>query len=94
MLIIGGPDGPDGPDEQVALNVPRDSSAADVKKAYRKQALVWHPDKNESSCMYYYNKYRSATWNNVVTIYPHTPIIEYSVRAVLIYFNSWLQDLH
>lgn len=32
--------------DQVALNVPRDATAPDIKKAYRRQALVWHPDKN------------------------------------------------
>lgn len=44
-----GDDDDDGADDaQVALNVPRDASSSDIKKAYRKQALVWHPDKNVS----------------------------------------------
>lgn len=33
---------------QVALNIPRDASSSDIKKAYRREALVWHPDKNVS----------------------------------------------
>ncbi|CAE8709507.1 unnamed protein product, partial [Polarella glacialis] len=28
------------------LGIPRDATEADVKKAYRKEALKWHPDKN------------------------------------------------
>ena len=33
-------------DPYTTLELGRDASAADVKKAYRRQALRWHPDKN------------------------------------------------
>jgi len=31
------------------LGVPRDAAASQIKKAYRKLALLWHPDKHEKS---------------------------------------------
>ena len=33
-------------DHYSVLGVKRDASDADIKKAYRKEALRWHPDKN------------------------------------------------
>ena len=34
------------PDHYRVLGVERNASDADIKKAYRKEALRWHPDKN------------------------------------------------
>ena len=34
------------PDHYVVLGLQRNATAEDIKKAYRKEALRWHPDKN------------------------------------------------
>lgn len=38
-----------GKDYYKVLEVPRDANADTIKKAYRKQALRWHPDKNQDN---------------------------------------------
>merc|ERR1711937_185724 len=36
------------PDHYEVLGLERNATAEDIKKAYRREALRWHPDKNKS----------------------------------------------
>ncbi|XP_061468699.1 uncharacterized protein LOC133377917 [Rhineura floridana] len=49
------------PDYYKLLEIPRDASDSDIKKAYRKKALQWHPDKNPDRKKYAEQKFKEVT---------------------------------
>ncbi|CAI5762814.1 Hypothetical predicted protein [Podarcis lilfordi] len=49
------------PDYYKLLEIPRDASDNDIKKAYRKKALQWHPDKNPDRKNYAEQKFKEVT---------------------------------
>ncbi|XP_062823334.1 uncharacterized protein LOC103279114 isoform X1 [Anolis carolinensis] len=49
------------PDYYKLLEIPRDASDNDIKKAYRKKALQWHPDKNPDKKKYAEQRFKEVT---------------------------------
>ncbi|XP_063145018.1 uncharacterized protein LOC134487258 isoform X2 [Candoia aspera] len=49
------------PDYYKLLEIPRDASDNDIKKAYRKKALQWHPDKNPERKNFAEQKFKEVT---------------------------------
>jgi hypothetical protein len=51
-----------GRDFYAILGVSRDASEADIKKAYKKLALKWHPDRNLENKAAAEEKFKEVRW--------------------------------
>ena len=57
----GGPDAPDDESYYDTLVIARDASEEQIKKAYRKLAIKWHPDKNLDDRKYAEKKFKAIS---------------------------------
>jgi DnaJ homolog subfamily B member 4 len=59
-----------GKDYYKILGVSRDASEEEIKKAYKKQALKWHPDRNAGNTEEASKKFKEVNLN-LKLITPH-----------------------